>query len=55
VVVTGSDKGKRLHNAARQHQLTIAYRMLAPLSSGEREILLELMAKLIRAWREPQV
>ena len=55
VVVTGSEKGKRLHHAARQHQLTMAYRMLEPLSSGEREILLELMAKMIRAWRAPQV
>ena len=53
VVITGSEKGKRLHNEARQHQLTMAYRMLEPLSSGEREILLELMAKLIRVWREP--
>lgn len=47
VMVESSQKGKTLHNAVRESQLAMAERMLQPLTAGEREILLELIAKLI--------
>jgi DNA-binding MarR family transcriptional regulator len=47
VVVRLSDKGKLMHAAFRETQLVMAGRMLAPLSSGEREMLLELIAKVV--------
>jgi DNA-binding MarR family transcriptional regulator len=51
VIVRLGDKGKMLHKAIRHHQLAMAERMLDPLTSGEREILLELMGKLVRTLR----
>ncbi len=47
VMVRSSEDGKSLHGAVRQCQLAMAERMLEPLTSGEREILLELMVKLV--------
>jgi DNA-binding MarR family transcriptional regulator len=55
VVVKQREKGKMLHDSFRQCQLDMAERMLEPLSKGEREILLELMGKLVRALTAPQV
>lgn len=48
VVVRPGERGKMLHETIRRHQLAMAERMLQPLTSGEREILLELMEKLSR-------
>lgn len=48
VVVSLSEKGRMLDNAAKEHQLTAAFKMLEPLTKGEREILLELMAKIVK-------
>jgi DNA-binding MarR family transcriptional regulator len=48
VIVKEAEKGRLLHNAIRSTQLAMSERMLHPLSNGEREILLELMAKLVR-------
>jgi DNA-binding MarR family transcriptional regulator len=48
VVVRPSAGGRRLYEAIDSHHFQIARRMLEPLSFGEREILLELMAKLTR-------
>lgn len=48
VVVKDGERGKLLHETIRKAQLEMAGRMLKPLSNGEREILLELMAKLVR-------
>jgi DNA-binding MarR family transcriptional regulator len=48
VIVKQGEKAKILHESFLQHQHEIARRMLEPLSAGEREILLELMDKLIR-------
>jgi DNA-binding MarR family transcriptional regulator len=47
VVVRPSDKGRSMHEAFKETQLVMAGRMLEPLSSGEREILLELIAKMV--------
>ncbi len=47
VVIQPTEQGARLHAAARKHEAAIAYRMLEPLTAGEREILLELMGKLL--------
>ena len=48
VIVKEAEKGRALHNAIRSTQFAMSERMLRPLSNGEREILLELMAKLVR-------
>ena len=48
VLVREGDKGRMLRNAVRQSQLEKARHLLEPLTSGEREILLELMAKMVR-------
>jgi len=49
VVVRAGEKGRILHAIIRQSRMDMASRMLAPLTLGEREILLELIGKLIRA------
>lgn len=41
-----SEKGKRLHDAFQECQLAMGRTMLEALSPGEREIFLELMAKM---------
>jgi MarR family 2-MHQ and catechol resistance regulon transcriptional repressor len=46
VVVQQAPKGKMIHDRFLSTQLDMAARMLEPLSSGEREILLELLGKL---------
>lgn len=46
VVVATSEKGQMLHNSMREHQLAVSHKMLEPLGSEEREIFLELMAKM---------
>lgn len=43
-----SEKGKRFHDALTDCQLAMGRTMLEPLSPGEREIFLELMAKMTR-------
>jgi DNA-binding MarR family transcriptional regulator len=53
VVVKQRKKGKLLHAAFKRHQRDLVRRMLEPLSSGEREAFLELMAKLLAGLREP--
>jgi DNA-binding MarR family transcriptional regulator len=55
VVVKEGRKGRMLHDSIRQSQFELAARMLEPLSSGEREILLELIGKLIRGMTAPKV
>ena len=52
VVVTPSEKGKKLHDTARQDQLAMAHRMLELFSPDERETFLKLMAKLARGLQE---
>ena len=47
VVVRPSAKGRSMHEGFRETQLVMASRMLEPLSGGEREILLELIAKMV--------
>ena len=49
VVVRAGEKGRILHEIICQSRMDMASRMLAPLTHGEREILLELIGKLIRA------
>ena len=49
VVVRAGEKGRILHEIIQQSRMEMASRMLAPLTQGEREILLELIVKLIRA------
>lgn len=49
VVVRAGEKGRILHEIIQQSRMDMASRMLAPLTHGEREILLELIGKLIRA------
>ena len=49
VVVRAGQKGRILHQIIQQSRMEMASRMLAPLTQGEREILLELIGKLIRA------
>ena len=49
VVVRKGEKGRILHEIIQQSRMDMAGRMLAPLTPGEREILLELIGKLIRA------
>jgi MarR family 2-MHQ and catechol resistance regulon transcriptional repressor len=51
VVVQQAPKGKMIHDRFLSTQLDMAARMLEPLSSGEREILLELLDKLTRNLR----
>ncbi|MFH0727666.1 MAG: MarR family transcriptional regulator [Pseudomonadota bacterium] len=46
VVITASEKGQMLHNSMRQHQLAVSHKMLELLGSDEREVFLELMAKM---------
>jgi DNA-binding MarR family transcriptional regulator len=41
-----SEKGKKLHQVFLECQLAMCRSMLEPLSAGEREIFLELMAKM---------
>lgn len=48
VVVEQAEKGRELQEAFDHRKLELATRMMEPLSNGEREILLELMAKLVR-------
>jgi len=49
VVVRAGEKGRILHEIIQQSRMDMAGRMLAPLTQGEREILLELIGKLIHA------
>ncbi|MGJ5815490.1 MarR family winged helix-turn-helix transcriptional regulator [Paludibaculum fermentans] len=49
VAVRTGEKGHILHEIIQQSRMAMASRMLAPLTQGEREILLELIGKLIRA------
>ena len=49
VVVREGEKGRMLHEIIRRSRMDMASRMLAPLTHGEREILLELIGKLVRA------
>jgi DNA-binding MarR family transcriptional regulator len=49
VVVREGEKGRILHESIQKSRMDMASRMLAPLTHGEREILLELIGKLIRA------
>lgn len=51
VVVREGEKGKLLNEHMRRSQLDTARRMLKPLSPGEREILLELIDKLLGGLR----
>ena len=51
VAVQQAPKGKMIHDHFLRTQLDNAARMLEPLSSGEREILLELLDKLTRNLR----
>jgi DNA-binding MarR family transcriptional regulator len=46
VVVAASEKGQMLHNSMREDQLAVSHKMLELLGSDEREVLLELMAKM---------
>ena len=46
VLVELSEKGRRLHQSCLEYQLAMGRTMLAALSPGEREIFLELMAKM---------
>ena len=46
VVVAASEKGQILHTSMREHQLAVSHKMLEPLDSNEREVFLELMAKM---------
>jgi len=55
VLVQQSEKGKVLETAARGHQTEMATRMLRQLASGEREIFLEFMAKLIRGLEDSKI
>jgi len=48
VQVALSEKGKRYHEACLEWQLAMGRNMLDALSPGEREIFLELMAKMTR-------
>ena len=48
VIVKEGEKGKALREAIRQIQFEKARRMIEPLSTGEREILLELLKKLLQ-------
>jgi len=49
VLVRMAAKGRELHAIFERHHQELAQRMLAPLTPGEREILLELMAKMVAA------
>ncbi|BDC50490.1 MarR family transcriptional regulator [Bryobacterales bacterium F-183] len=51
VVARLSQGGKNLHDSFLAMELQIASRMLAPLSNGEREMLLELLEKLTQSLR----
>jgi DNA-binding MarR family transcriptional regulator len=56
VLVQETAKGKRLRDAFIEYRLRIAHSMLEPLSLGEREILLELLRKLLTGlYDEPAV
>jgi DNA-binding MarR family transcriptional regulator len=46
VVVAASEKGQMLHNSMREQQLAVSHKMLELLGSDEREVFLELMAKM---------
>lgn len=46
VVVASSDKGQMMHNSMREDQLAVSHKMLELLGSDEREVFLELMAKM---------
>lgn len=46
VVISLSEKGRMIDNAARENQLAAALKMLESLTKGEREIFLELMTKI---------
>jgi len=46
VVVAASEKGQLLHNSMREDQLAVSHKMLELLGSDEREVFLELMAKM---------
>jgi DNA-binding MarR family transcriptional regulator len=46
VVVAASKKGQMLHNSMREDQLAVSHKMLELLGSDEREVFLELMAKM---------
>ena len=46
-----TEQGKRLQEVFRSKRRSLAREMLAPLSPGEREIFLELMAKITRLAR----
>lgn len=49
VVISLSEKGRMIDNATRENELAVALKMLESLTKGEREILLELMAKVGKA------
>ena len=46
VVVAASEKGQMLHNSAREHQLAVSHKMIELLGHDEREVFLEMMAKM---------
>ena len=46
VVVAASEKGQMLHNSMREQQLAVSHKMLELLGSDEREVFLELMARM---------
>lgn len=49
VVISLSEKGRMIDNAIRENELAVVLKMLESLTKGEREILLELMAKVGKA------
>jgi DNA-binding MarR family transcriptional regulator len=49
VLVRYTDQGQMLRDCFLQHHFEMARRILEPLSLGEREILLELMGKMVNA------
>jgi DNA-binding MarR family transcriptional regulator len=53
VQVELSEKGRQMHNAFLQGRLVMARTMLESLSAGEREIFLELIAKISRPLEAP--
>jgi DNA-binding MarR family transcriptional regulator len=52
VVVAASEKGKMLHDSAQEHQFAMSYKMLELLGSDEREVFLELIAKMAKGLGE---
>ncbi len=52
VIVAPSEKGKMLHDNAREHQLALAFKMLELLTPGERKTFIELASKLALGMRD---